>query len=607
MTVRIDPALGVGAAGPAPGRLGDAEPPVVRAGVATGAPFLLDGERVAVAGSERRGEHAVWVDGTLVLANLTTDGGSCVNLVAAPSTLRRELLGAHTTLVETTLAAPALPLAAVQWAVPPGGRAVDSLDLAFTVLPAERDIRYHVEGEGVRAVAGAAGPSVEIRVHPAPSEWVVVEGPAGGLGVRASVPGSSPTTLVVAAGTPEAAARALAAAPHLGAHEIRAAAEADPANLDTLCTATGVPDLDHGIVWATARVRGGARRRAAPEGADAFWWGLGALAVGDAESALRALELLRGSAARVVPWALGPSAPTEALAAILAARSTLLSGNPTPARQALAALDPGTLDLRRRDSDDDAWSLWSLALDWLGDALREAASEDDIGRLRQAAALPAGKGGIRLPMAGGSPPTGPGGVLRRLVEGGTVSPLPPFPSYASLGCWAAWVAGDPDGAYTAWRGLLGRGLAGGLHGRGCWDPPTTPPGGGATAAVLLCGLSHGLLGLTPDAPSGRIRVAPAFPAHLTSFVARGIRVGEARFTLRFQRDGSAWRLALEPTRGRVPPMVILEPLVPFRLLRETRVDGAPAALDAQREGAGTRVRVQIPLDGPRTLDVDGAP
>lgn len=604
MTVRIDATLGVGPPGPAPGRLGDAEPPVVRAGVATGAPFLLTGERISVVGAERSGDHGVWACGTLVLANLATDGGPAANVVAAPATLRRELLGAFASLVETTLATPALPLVAVQWTVPPGGRAPERLDVGFTVLPSERDIRYGVGEEALLAVAGDEGPTVVIRIHPAPAEWVVVEGPDGGVGVRASVPFSGRVTLVVAAGGEDETHRAMAAAPHLGAHEIRAAAEADPANLETVCTATGVPDVDHGVVWATARTRASAARAPVPGEDVPFWTGLGALAVGDAGTALRALEALRSQGSGSLPWILGGQAPAPALAAILAARVTLLSGNPAPSRVAASDLDAETVTRLRRDSDADAWSLWSLALDWLADALREGASEEEIQRLRGAAALPSALGGLRLPMAGGPVRSGPGAVLRTLLEGGDASALPTVPTDTPLGCWVAWAGGHPDDAYTAWRGLVGRGLSGGTSGRGSWDPPSTPPGAGSAAATLLCGLSHGLLALSPDAPSGRIRVAPAFPAHLTRFVAREIRLGEARFSLRYRRDGDTCSLALEPTRGRVPPMVILEPSLPFSAVRNVRVDGAPAELDARSEGTRTRLRVQVPLDGPRVLEVD---
>ncbi|GMV06398.1 MAG: hypothetical protein AMXMBFR53_26740 [Gemmatimonadota bacterium] len=607
MPVRHDPSLGSAPGGAPPGRLGGAEPPVVRAGVATSRPFLLEGERVAVAGRERQGEHAVWVDGVEVLANLATDAGACVNVVAGPSTLRRELLGAFATVLEAALAAPALPMAAVQWTSPPGGRWPGALQLAFSVLPASRDLRYHAHGGMLRAVpVGDEGRTVVVRVHPEPEAWTVVEGPAGGLGVRASVRGPAPVTLVVAAGTPDTAERALAAAPHLAAHEIRAAADADPANLETLCTATGVPDLDQGVIWAAARVRAGVGRPPIPGAEAAFWSGMGALALGDDAAARRALSSMEAAEGEVA-WSLGGPAPAPALAVLLAARVTLLTGDPGPARGTLAGVSPGATGRLREASGTEAWSVWSLALTTLADALRHAASDGEIGALREAAALPAGRGGVRLPMVGGGGAPGGAGLLRGLLAGTLAGPAPAHTAGDTpLGCWLRMAAGDPDGGYAAWRGLLGRGLSGEPHGRGCWDPPAGPPGPAPGAALLLCGLAQGLLGLDADAPSGRLRVAPALPRHLTAFTGRGIRVGESRLTLRYEREGRLHRLTLEPTRGRVPPLVILEPSLPCAGVAATRVDGAPADLDTRGEGARTRVRVQIPLDGVRTLEVEEA-
>jgi hypothetical protein len=126
--------------------------------------------------------------------------------------------------------------------------------------------------------------------------------------------------------------------------------------------------------------------------------------------------------------------------------------------------------------------------------------------------------------------------------------------------------------------------------------------------MLLCGLAHGLLGLAPDAPSGRIRIAPSFPTHLSAFHARGIRVGEAELDLRYEREGRTHRLRLEPTRGRVPVTVVLEPSVPGATPGatpgEARVDGVRAELEATAAGARTRFSVQLVLDAPRTVELD---
>ncbi|MDP2956524.1 MAG: hypothetical protein Q8N53_08885, partial [Longimicrobiales bacterium] len=227
--------------------------------------------------------------------------------------------------------------------------------------------------------------------------------------------------------------------------------------------------------------------------------------------------------------------------------------------------------------------------------------------LREAAALPAGqRRARRLPMAGEAGPASPARTLAWLLGDPGSGELPTLRPAAGtpLEAWARCAGGDVEGGYAAWRAQVGNGLAGGDGGRGTWDPPSLPPGNAQGAGILLCGLAQGLLGLSPDAPSGRIRVAPALPRQVRAFEARGIRVGDARITLRYQRDGSTHRFALEPTRGRVPPMVLLQPSVPCAGVGEVRVDGAAAGLDTRAEGRRTRVAVQLPLDAVRTLDVD---
>lgn len=608
MTLRIDPSLGSTAQAPPPGRLGLAEAPVARAGPAGSVPFVLEGEQMAVTGTERRGEHTFWLGSRLVACGLTTDGGAGVNVVTAPATLRRELVGAGGSLLETTLAVPTLPLAAVQWAPVPGGRPPRGIQVALTLLPGHRNVRYHVHGEFLRAVPdGEAGSAMEIRVHPTPTEWSVREGADGGVDVRVSVAEGPIVTLLLAGGTAEAASRAVAAGAHLQAHEARAAAEADPATSETLTTATGVPDLDHAVAWAVARVRGGLARGAVTSPDIAFWSGLGALSVGDGVTAARAVETLRGHGPGEIPWLLGPPVPAEALATLLSARLTLLSGDPAPARQALLAR--GDLAARRAAADPEAWALWSLAVATLADALRFGAPDEEIAALREAAALPAGRrSALRLPMAGEAAPASPAGTLGWLLGGGrrgehpTIRPVPGTP----LEAWARCAGGDAEGGYAAWRAQVGSGLAGGHGGRGTWDTPSRPPGSAPGAGILLCGLAQGLLGLSPDAPSGRIRVAPALPRQVRAFEARGIRVGDARITLRYERDGRTHRFVLDPTRGRIPPMVLLEPSVPCAGLGGVRVDGATAGLDTGAESGRTRVRVQLHLDSVRTLDVDEA-
>jgi hypothetical protein len=131
-----------------------------------------------------------------------------------------------------------------------------------------------------------------------------------------------------------------------------------------------------------------------------------------------------------------------------------------------------------------------------------------------------------------------------------------------------------------------------------------PPDPGAGAGLLLCGFAHGLLGVAPDAPSHRIRIAPALPGHLTGFSVRGIRVGDVRFALEYRREATVHRFTLEPTGGRVPAMVVLEPSVPAPTVGSVRVDGTPAQLDVTPRRGRSVVRVHLPLDAPRRLEID---
>ncbi len=606
MAISFDPALGAPGPDVRVGRLGLTEPPLVNAGPAGAAPFLLDGEKIAVTGVEARGDHAFWLGSLLVAEGLATDVGSGANVVAAPAAIRRELVGPRGTVIETTFVTPTLPLAAVQWSAPVGGSWSGRMEVAITLLPDRRTLRHHARGGIVRCASDEkGGVTAELRVHPEPVALEISEPRDGGMHVRVSVDGPAPVTLLLAAGTLEASSRAMAAGAHLDSYEARAASDADPGTLDTLVTATGVREVDHSVVWATLRLRSAFARGADAPAADVFWSGLGALAVGDPATAALAVETLRRKGAGPAPRILGVPASPEALATILAARLTLLSGDPAPARRALAELDPSALR-ERRSAEPDSWALWCHALNALADALRFGASDEEIEGLRETATLSHRRRGIgRPPLVGDPDPAGAPALLGRLL--GTSEGPPPSMSVSEgtpLEAWARWAADDPAGAWTVWRAQAGLGLASGEAGRGSWDVPGRPPGLASGAGVLLCGLAHGLLGLIPDAPSGRIRVAPALPAHLAAFEARGIRVGDARVGFRFHRRGETYRFEVEQTRGRVPMMAVLEPSVPAGRVVETRVDGARADLETRSVGSRTRVPVLLPLDAPRRLEVD---
>ncbi|HKJ03319.1 MAG TPA: hypothetical protein VJ997_12720, partial [Longimicrobiales bacterium] len=494
--------------------------------------------------------------------------------------------------------------AAFQWSGP------GELCVSFTILPGHEDVRYHVGEHTVRAESSASVGreggvvGVEALVHPAPERWQVEEGNQGGIQVHARVPvrggDAGPVTLLVAAGAPEVTGRALGAGRHLGAHALRAATDQDPANAETLLPRTGVAELDQGVGWAAVRLAGVLRRGDLTDAGDWFWAGVGALASGDGPGAVRAARRIRER--RDVSLWPGSHAPGPALSAFLAARATLLSGDEAPAQEALERLGPATLEEARSACEPGRWAWWALALGTLADALRYAASEEETRGLRAMAARPAGLPPRTLPMVGvgaGGPKLGTAPWIAALLRGERPGGGGAPPAF--LAPWAALAEGDADGGYAAWRAVLGEGLAGSAGSRGSWAPPARG------AASVLATFAFGLLGLEPDAPSGRIRIAPALPAHVRDFRVQGIRVGDARLELSYRREERVHRFRLDATDGRVPPMVVLEPSLPLRALGAVRVDGAPADLTSQRHGPGrarTRLSVQIPVDGPRLLEIE---
>jgi hypothetical protein len=112
-----------------------------------------------------------------------------------------------------------------------------------------------------------------------------------------------------------------------------------------------------------------------------------------------------------------------------------------------------------------------------------------------------------------------------------------------------------------------------------------------------------LLGVEPDASRGRLVLRPRPPAAWDRFEARGIRMGEAGFSLRYDRRGRVHRLAVRQDLGAVPVSLILEPELPGRPVA-ARVDGRPAALDSTVLGERSRVSVQLALDHERTLELE---
>ncbi len=618
--MRADPGLLTGEPPPVPGPIGDTQPDLARAGAAGSRRFLVEGSRVAAVGDERRGIVSVVIDGAQAAGNLTTDAGSAANVVIAPGLVRRELVGRAGTVIETTLALPALPLLAVQWRPPAGAPPMDPIRLALTLLPGARAARYRVGGPWAAAVEDAgAGRVVRAAVHPEPEEWTAMPAREGGVAVQATVAASEGLTLLIAAGDDETIAAALRAAPHLGAHAIRAARDDVGDFGGGLRVATAVGDIDDAVTWSSARLRGALQRRARRTpafrgtGSDWFWSALGAAATGDPDACAAAWTRPIGPDPVVdLEHARGEPIHPGAAGALVAARLTLVTGDPAPALEAASLLGPDRLERVRRASDGPAWAAWRLALRALADALRDAVPVPRIHELREIASAPPGRTrAVRLPMIGAAEaPPGPGGsLLERLLAGAEGLPVRPSttsgPLERALAAWDLLATDHVDEGWQAWRSELSAGLDGPDR-RGVWDTfPGDDPPGAPVAGVLLSALASGLLGATPDAPSARLVLAPRLPAHLRTFRADGIRVGDVRLSMDFEREGRTRRFRLEPTAGRAPALIVLEPTVPG-VVRAARVDGRNADLEVAPARGGAKVRVQLPLDGPRALEIDAS-
>ncbi|MEX2611893.1 MAG: hypothetical protein WEA24_18365, partial [Gemmatimonadota bacterium] len=307
---------------------------------------------------------------------------------------------------------------------------------------------------------------------------------------------------------------------------------------------------------------------AAPPGvrvADAALAGLAAAAAGDG-------ALAREAAA----WLLGRPAAAGVLAhrLLLPARILAWQGELGFAAQCWPRLR-ALLDAPRAEADagvegDLRWAVALAGVAVLAEALGRTA--EAAGLRAEAAALTAGR--------------------TAAVAELFAPPGPPAP-------WAAWAVCGA-GATDAWLKAAGRP---GDAGPGAWRGAGHPDGAAAAAGVLL-GFVHGVLGARPDATRQRLVLRPVLPAAWTRLEVAGLPLGDAAVTLSYTRRGGVHRFEVEAEAGAVPPQLVLEPALPGTGVRAVRMDGAAAELDARRAGERLVVPVQVPLDGPRVLEVE---
>jgi hypothetical protein len=85
---------------------------------------------------------------------------------------------------------------------------------------------------------------------------------------------------------------------------------------------------------------------------------------------------------------------------------------------------------------------------------------------------------------------------------------------------------------------------------------------------------------------------------------RGIRVGDASLDLEYVREGSNHCFELTPRSGRVPPMVVFEPVVYASEVTRILIDDKPAEVDVVATGeGGMSVPLQTPVDARRRVEI----
>lgn len=203
--------------------------------------------------------------------------------------------------------------------------------------------------------------------------------------------------------------------------------------------------------------------------------------------------------------------------------------------------------------------------------------------------------------------------LDRIIASRSAAALITHPSGDGFSCldtglaaWAAFLTGH-HAAPALLDALLAQPRRGVI---GAWSdiidaagrPAGRWPVHAASAAVVQLAVLNGLLGFAPDSARQRVvlrpRLVPAWPG----FVARGLRVGEARIRIACRTEGNVQRIEVEQTEGATPLRLVLEPEIRTRL-GSARINGDAVTLDPRFDGVWT-VPVQLDLDGTRVLELE---
>jgi glycogen debranching enzyme len=190
-------------------------------------------------------------------------------------------------------------------------------------------------------------------------------------------------------------------------------------------------------------------------------------------------------------------------------------------------------------------------------------------------------------------------------HGGSVWPL--FTGWVS---WAEYEAGRAEAGFRHWWMNLEQGFS---RQRGAWDEVLhglehraagVCPDQAWSTAMVVAPFVYGLLGVVPDAPHNRLRLAPQIPQEWPELDVERLRVGDGQVSLRYRRVGSLHTFRMVQTSGAAPLTLHFEPAIQGRRLEAARVDGRPTKLDAVRRGEGVRVPVDLVLDRVRTVELE---
>lgn len=184
-----------------------------------------------------------------------------------------------------------------------------------------------------------------------------------------------------------------------------------------------------------------------------------------------------------------------------------------------------------------------------------------------------------------------------------------WPLFTGLVAWAEYRAGRAEAAFRHWRSNVNIAFE---RERGAWDdvlhgrrrrPIGVCSNHATSAAMVVAPFVYGMLGVVPDAPYGRVRIAPQFPQTWRHARVTNLRVGDARIMVRYQRSGHMHTYNIEQTAGSLPFTLIFEPAIPAAAIDRVVIDGRGAQLEEFRTGERTSVRVQLALDHARIMTV----